>query len=683
VIINVPKVSSIKDISQPIDSWNEGTNVPEETIIPDEIEHSPAKSESLTELEESEIQCSASPSVTSLPQNDIFKQIEEIDRDFDPSEVKIQVSAPAIASEDFNYEYNFEDPFDNNEDDSRSEDANASKDDDGFCGFSDDDDEGYYYDFNTDTREVLAADEWPTRETSAKSMNQLSPPMNGRREQLLATKALNELNVHDYFKKTDAQEWRLNNYLNYRLETENEIPTWTDVINVWKNSLETMIQTNHKKVPASVNSFCKELINFSSFEGESILKSCMEWYRDFYERYCDLQLAERAQRLEKNIYSSQGVSKLLRKKTNKKRSEKALDVLFDEAHEDELVESINKSILGEEITLPVSDDTSRQEFHSISDKFKKYRNKIPKTHRIITLGYWGVFDLTQESLYECKEFSQSEIDEISQDFANHIQWSPKPTPKNLQKYFDSNCDPVNLEDNEDKEKLHANIQFIILNMKKVGGKTEEELKFTTIYPLFNAVMDPSLIKDTWGEIQTLGSKDMRNDKANPFVKARMGRKVDMKGTLTKTSNKFEALYGEVSNGLSPLGISLASQKKKYLDKVKLAVLMRDSLNSTLKKWKHLNDEQRKKLIVYGWTLAGFDLSLYAMDWTGDGMYRFGLIENCQFPSNKENCGLFEGVLCLLKELEVVQELHVANTRGKCRQITVESSPILNLNRTPN
>jgi len=76
------------------------------------------------------------------------------------------------------------------------------------------------------------------------------------------------------------------------------------------------------------------------------------------------------------------------------------------------------------------------------------------------LGYWGVFDLTQESLYECKEFSQNEINEVSQDFANHVHWSPKPTPKNLQKYFDSNCDPVNLEDNEDKEKLHANIQFM-------------------------------------------------------------------------------------------------------------------------------------------------------------------------------------------------------------------------------
>ena len=62
-------------------------------------------------------------------------------------------------------------------------------------------------------------------------------------------------------------------------------------------------------------------------------------------------------------------------------------------------------------------------------------------------------------------------------------------------------------------------------------------------------------------------------------------KVDIKGTLTRTSNKFEALYEEVANELSSLEISLASQKKKYLDKVKLAVLMRNSLNSILKKWK--------------------------------------------------------------------------------------------------
>ncbi|KAF0478265.1 hypothetical protein F8M41_024068 [Gigaspora margarita] len=172
----------------------------------------------------------------------------------------------------------------------------------------------------------------------------------------------------------------------------------------------------------------------------------------------------------------------------------------------------------------------------------------------------------------------------------------------------------------------------------------------------------------------------------------------MKVILTRTSNKFEALYGEVACGLCPLGMSLASQKKKYLDKVKLAELMRGSLNCILKKLKHLNAEQRKKLIVYGWTFAGLDLSLYGMDWAGNGMYRFGLIDSCSLPSNKEIVhyskvpfaferigGMWIALFLLLlinlltfnstgfvqrkltETQEEIQILHYENIRGKCRQ----------------
>ena len=45
------------------------------------------------------------------------------------------------------------------------------------------------------------------------------------------------------------------------------------------------------------------------------------------------------------------------------------------------------------------------------------------------------------------------------------------------------------------------------------------------------------------------TNDAQNEKANPFKKARMGRKVNMKATLIKTSNKFEVIYGEVARGL--------------------------------------------------------------------------------------------------------------------------------------
>ncbi len=106
-----------------------------------------------------------------------------------------------------------------------------------------------------------------------------------------------------------------------------------------------------------------------------------------------------------------------------------------------------------------------------------------------------------------------------------------------------------------------------------------------------------------GETQALATNDARNENQNPFQKARTGRKVDMKCVLIKTPNKFEVVYGEVSGGLGPFGPS-AHRKKRFLDKVKLMVTMRDSLNNLLKKYKYASDKQRTDIIVYGWLQVG-------------------------------------------------------------------------------
>ncbi|CAI2190172.1 20213_t:CDS:2 [Funneliformis geosporum] len=58
------------------------------------------------------------------------------------------------------------------------------------------------------------------------------------------------LDVDDYFKKVGAQDWRLKHYLNYRLETEDIIPSWTTVYEDWINSLNIISKTNHKKIPS-------------------------------------------------------------------------------------------------------------------------------------------------------------------------------------------------------------------------------------------------------------------------------------------------------------------------------------------------------------------------------------------------------------------------------------------------
>ena len=63
----------------------------------------------------------------------------------------------------------------------------------------------------------------------------------------------------------------------------------------------------------------------------------------------------------------------------------------------------------------------------------------------------------------------------------------------------------------------------------------------------------------------------------------------------------EVIFGEVSSGLGPFGFPAATKKKKYVDKIKLSVIMRDALNKILKGWNFVPDEQRKKLVVFGWT----------------------------------------------------------------------------------
>ncbi|PKC74747.1 hypothetical protein RhiirA1_529333 [Rhizophagus irregularis] len=62
------------------------------------------------------------------------------------------------------------------------------------------------------------------------------------------------LSVNDYFKKTNAQDWKLKHYLNYRLENENIIPTWTAVYNDWSQAhrgknilLSDLLETTNKK----------------------------------------------------------------------------------------------------------------------------------------------------------------------------------------------------------------------------------------------------------------------------------------------------------------------------------------------------------------------------------------------------------------------------------------------------
>ncbi|RIB13782.1 hypothetical protein C2G38_2324563 [Gigaspora rosea] len=343
--------------------------------------------------------------------------------------------------------------------------------------------------------------------------------------------------------------------------------------------------------------------------------------------------------------------------------------LFNDDNEEELSRLIDDHILNEETNLPefneINFELEKLNFQKLKNSFEKYQNLIPSSKKVITPAYWGILDLTKESLFNWKEIDNNLLNKVSQLFTNTIAWLPKTAPKTLQEYFNSKCENSVYE----FEELHIYIQFIKLNMSRLRFISEQELKMTTVFPLIRGIFSKNLIDDKWyelhyikikrGEVQSLATNEARNESNNPFQRAKVGHKADMKGTLKNTSCKLEALYGEVSGGLGPFGLSIASRKKKYLDKVKLSIMMRDSINKALKQWKHINDDDRKSLVVYGFTQDGLEISFYAMSWFEE-IYLFGRIDSCTIPSEENNCYLFEEIYCVLTELEQTLKLNSQN-----------------------
>ncbi|CAG8459362.1 27165_t:CDS:2 [Gigaspora margarita] len=294
--------------------------------------------------------------------------------------------------------------------------------------------------------------------------------------------------------------------------------------------------------------------------------------------------------------------------------------LFNNDNEEELSRLIDDHILNEETNLPefneINFELGKVNFQKLKNSFEKYQNLISSSKKVVIPAYWGILDLTKESLFNWKEIDNKLLNEVLQLFTNTIAWLPKTAPKALQEYFNS-------------------------------------------------------------KYENSATNEARNESNNPFQRAKVGHKADMKGTLKNTSCKLEALYRE------------QAERKKYLDKVKLSIMMRDSLNKALKQWRNINDDDRKSLVVYGFTQDGLEISFYAMSWF-EGIYLFGRINSCTIPSEENNCYLFEEIYCILTELEsklkkteeTVRKLHSNNIINKRRLITHENSPILNTNRTP-
>ncbi|CAG8640511.1 9387_t:CDS:2 [Funneliformis caledonium] len=484
--------------------------------------------------------------------------------------------------------------------------------------------------------------------------------------------------VETFFKVIPASNWSLEAYINYVLENTDVVLNFEQVFFNFKESVDQINQIF--TVPVSVsNIVVTNLLSPQTLTGKCVIETCHKFFdakillkkKIAIKAVIEETVNVSTHTIAYQTYLQQGET------SNKRKIEideyvdddEGQITLFDENNEDVLIGNINEDELINENVLPLMDSAevdNEVNIHTdfieeLTTSFEIYRSKIPISKKAITLGYWGVIDLTKESLYNAKDLDDSLMENISKDFSRKLKWNPKPAPKNLQKYFTNNC-------NDDLE----------------------ELKMSTMFPFYRDVIDNNVIKDKWGENVSHSNTDARNENNNPFNKSRIGHKVDMLGTLIRTPIKAEVLFGEVSGGIGPFGFPAASKKKRFLDKVKLGVIMRDSLNILLKNWRHINDNERRKLTIYGWTQHGLDVNIYAMQWYGNKMYLFGMLDKAVIPSSNDNCLLFEELYCVLKELEVkltkteevIKDLNNMNMIGKRRHIAVENSPMLNINRTP-
>ncbi|CAH1769065.1 11122_t:CDS:2, partial [Entrophospora sp. SA101] len=166
--------------------------------------------------------------------------------------------------------------------------------------------------------------------------------------------------------------------------------------------------------------------------------------------------------------------------------EEMTERLFDERSEEDLLKLIDENSICEDLSklAPFSGE-------SFFSAFRNYQKSILKSRCAITPGYWGILDLTGESLLKLKE---KDMDLLSQDFFNSIRWNPVPANETHQNYFNINCRKVNSGDIDYDDNLNyfdSNIQFMY------GAMSEEELKTCTTFPLFRGIFAKNThIKDS-------------------------------------------------------------------------------------------------------------------------------------------------------------------------------------------
>ncbi|CAG8722982.1 616_t:CDS:2, partial [Funneliformis mosseae] len=279
---------------------------------------------------------------------------------------------------------------------------------------------------------------------------------------------------YPFFMNTDASMWSFQRFYSTIIHSGDAPNTFNEIHNNWTASLKFIMK--QKSVPESIVNFVRELIEFNSskeFENlrdvfeqdfyahvlatissESMIKSTMtKGYMMQTNEILNSTLGKQGKKNEEDEDAMQDSNKVhsddefteispTRKNNLKRKLENdelpgydRLAFLFNDSNEDTIINKIDENTLEDEIKLPQASDN--KSFH---------------------ISLVSLYDY--ESLHGCKEITENNLQQLSQDFADHIKWKCEPVPRDIQDYFDSSCEKLD-NSNENKELKHfdTNVQF--------------------------------------------------------------------------------------------------------------------------------------------------------------------------------------------------------------------------------
>ncbi|CAG8477191.1 12354_t:CDS:10 [Ambispora leptoticha] len=157
-----------------------------------------------------------------------------------------------------------------------------------------------------------------------------------------------------------------------------------------------------------------------------------------------------------------------------------------------------------------------------------------------------------------------------------------------------------------------------------------------------------------GEIACWASARRRNIGRSVILRARVGQKCDLRGTLKNSINNFEAIIGLRSGGLPE-----ANRRKIMEDHIDLAVTLRDVIFQFFTSNSGASDDALHKTCVIGmqswgkylFVLKGWVHEIYGMDCKATNVMRFGKLRRTKLPNTIATLSCLEEYFINMSDLK--------------------------------